>query len=143
MVSAMEASELLERARSRTSDPEDPLEVLSATIALCRDLSGEPGGEVDALLDLAVRRAREAGVSWTAIGERFGYIRRSSRRRFTPAFAHRHLVNRRMKRDAACSFCRRPPGPRVHMVHGEGGRICDRCVALAGDIVAGLARRGR
>ncbi|GAA4214734.1 hypothetical protein GCM10023074_68060 [Microbispora amethystogenes] len=137
MVCAMEASELLERARSRATDPEDPLEVLSAAIALC----GEPGGEADALLDLAVRRAREAGASWTAIGERLGYVRRPARRRFTPAFAHRHLVNRRMKREVACSFCRRPPGPRVHMVHGEGGRICDKCVALAGDIVAGLARR--
>ncbi len=140
MVSAMEASELLERARSSARDPEDPLEILSAAIALVPEL----GGEADALLDLAVRRAREAGASWIAIGERFGYIRRNARRRrFTPAFAHRHLVNRRMKRDAACSFCRRPPGPRVHMVHGEGGRICDRCVALAGDIVAGLARRRR
>ncbi|MGI5153881.1 ClpX C4-type zinc finger protein [Microbispora sp. CA-102843] len=135
----MEASELLERARSRASDPENPLEILSAAITLIPEL----GGEADVLLDLAVCRAREAGASWTAIGERFGYIRRSTRRRFTPAFAHRHLVNRRMKRDAACSFCRRPPGPRVHMVHGEGGRICDRCVALAGDIVAGLARRRR
>jgi len=139
MVSAMEASELLERARSRASDPEDPLEILSAAITLMPEL----GGEADALLDLAVRRAREAGVSWTAIGERFGFLRRITRRRFTPAFARRHLVNRRIKRDTACSFCRRPPGPRVHMVHGEGGRICDRCVALAGDIVAGLARRGR
>ncbi|WP_169951364.1 ClpX C4-type zinc finger protein [Microbispora sp. H11081] len=136
----MEASELLDRARSSASDPEDPLEILSAAIALISDL----GRDGDALLDLAVHHAREAGVSWTVIGERFGYIRRGARRRrFTPAFAHRHLVDRRRKRDAACSFCRRPPGPRVHMVHGEGGRICDRCVALAGDIVAGLARRRR
>lgn len=134
----MEPSDLLEHARSRSSDPADPLETLSAAIALGVE---SPGG-ADPLIDLAVREARAAGLSWIAIIERFRRVRHPARRRrFTPAFAHRHLVNRQRKRDAACSFCRRPPGPRVHMVHGEGGRICDRCVALAGQIVAGLNRR--
>ncbi|MFC0861805.1 ClpX C4-type zinc finger protein [Sphaerimonospora cavernae] len=136
----MEPSDLLERARSRSTDPADPLETLSAAIALGAEL---PGG-TDRLIDLAVREARDAGLSWAAVIERFRLITHPvRRRRFAPAFAHRHLVNRRRKRDAACSFCRRPPGPRVHMVHGEGGRICDRCVTLAGQIVAGFDRRGR
>ncbi|GAA0380129.1 hypothetical protein GCM10009530_33540 [Microbispora corallina] len=137
MVSAMEPSDLLDRARARAKDPADPLETLTAAIALGAEL----GAGADALLDLAVRQARDAGVSWTAIGERFGFSHRSPRRRFTPAFAHRHLANRRRRLDASCSFCRRPPGPRVRMVHGEAGRICEKCVALATDIVAGLARR--
>ncbi|WP_433498438.1 ClpX C4-type zinc finger protein [Sphaerimonospora sp. CA-214678] len=134
----MEPSDLLERARSRSSDPADPLETLSAAIAL----GMESPSDADPLIDLAVRQARDAGSSWIAIIERFRIVRHPiRRRRFTPAFAHRHLANRQRKRDAACSFCRRPPGPRVHMVHGEGGRICDRCVALAGQIVAELNRR--
>ncbi|GII52505.1 hypothetical protein Pth03_08940 [Planotetraspora thailandica] len=133
----MEPPDLLAKARSKSSDPEDPLETLSAAIALSTELSED----ADALIDIAVRDARDAGASWTAIGERFGFSKQAARKRFTPPFAERQLANRRRKRDAACSFCRRPPGPRVHMVHGEGGRICDKCVALAGDIVAGLAKR--
>jgi hypothetical protein len=134
----MEPTDLLERARSRSSNPDDPLETLTAAIALGTELSCG----ADALLDLAVRQARDAGASWTSIGERFGFSKQAARKRFTPPFATRHLVNRRRKLDAACSFCRRPPGPRTKMVHGEGGRICDKCVALAGNIVTGLGRRG-
>jgi len=136
-VVAMEPPDLLAQARSQSSDPSDPLETLSAAIVLSAELSTD----ADALLDQAVSAAREAGVSWTAIGERFGFTKQAARKRFTPPFAGRHLANRRKKRDAACSFCRKPPGPRIHMVHGEGGRICAQCVALAGEIVAGLAKR--
>ncbi|GAA1292638.1 hypothetical protein Psi02_50190 [Planotetraspora silvatica] len=133
----MEPPDLLAQARSRSSDPEDPLEILSTAIALSTELSDD----ADTLLDLAVRDARDAGASWTTIGERFGFSRQAARKRFTPPFAGRTLENRRKKRDAACSFCRQRPGPRVHMVHGEAGRICDKCVALAGEIVADLAKR--
>lgn len=133
----MEPSELLAQARSRSINPEDPLETLAAAITLSIEL----GRETDALIDLAVRDARDAGATWTTIGDRFGVSKQAARKRFTPAFANRQLANRRKKRDAACSFCRKRPGPRVHMVHGEGGRICDRCVALAGEIVADLAKR--
>ncbi|MEW9532958.1 ClpX C4-type zinc finger protein [Microbispora sp. NPDC049125] len=133
----MDASDLLERARSRAGDPADPLETLTAAIAL----GGELSTDADALLDLAVRQARQAGASWTAIGERFGFSKQAARKRFTPPFAHRQLANRRRKLDMACSFCRQPPGARVHMVHGEGGRICEQCVELAHEIVAGMAKR--
>src|SRR5690606_2049162 len=130
--------DLLDQARSRSDRPDDPLETLSAAISLSTELADG----ADPLLDLAVREARQAGLSWASIIERFQLGQRPTRRRrFTPSFAHRHLANRRRKLDTACSFCRRPPGPRVHMVHGEGGRICDRCVALACRIVAGLNRR--
>jgi hypothetical protein len=133
----MDPSDLLAQARSRSADPGDPLENLAAAITL----SIEMGRDADALIDLAVRGAREAGASWTTIGDRFGVSKQAVRKRFTPAFANRQLANRRKKRDAACSFCRKPPNPRVHMVHGEGGRICAECVALAGEIVADLAKR--
>ncbi|MFF4772091.1 ClpX C4-type zinc finger protein [Microtetraspora fusca] len=133
----MEPSELLSQARSRSTDPADPLETLSAAITLGEELSRD----TDALLDLAVRDARAAGASWTAIGERFGFSKQAARKRFSPPFAGRHLANRRKKRDAACSFCRQTPGPRSHMVHGEAGRICGACVSLASDIVADLAKR--
>ncbi|MCT9929718.1 ClpX C4-type zinc finger protein [Planotetraspora sp. A-T 1434] len=133
----MDQADLLERARRRSSDPTDPLEILTAAIALSAELSSE----ADTLLDQAVRDAREAGASWNVIGERFGFSKQAARKRFTPPFAGRHLANRRKKRDASCSFCRTPPSPRVRMVHGEGGRICDKCVALAGEIVADLAKR--
>ncbi|MCC5578520.1 MULTISPECIES: ClpX C4-type zinc finger protein [Microtetraspora] len=133
----MEPSELLSRARSRSLDPADPLETLAAAITLSAELSRD----TDALLDLAVREAREAGASWTVIGERFGFSKQAARKRFTPPFAGRHLANRRKKRDAACSFCRQTPGPRIQMVHGEAGRICGACVSLASDIVADLIKR--
>lgn len=136
----MEPSDLLEQARSRSAKPDDPLETLSAAISLSKELADS----ADPLLDLAVREARQAGLPWTSIIERFRLSKHPARRRrFTASFAHRHLANRRRKLDTACSFCRRPPGPRVHMVHGEGGRICDRCVTLAGEIVAGLVKRRR
>lgn len=133
----MEPSELLARARSRSVDPDDPLETLAAAITL----SVELGRDADALIDLAVRDARDSGATWNTIGDRFGVSKQAARKRFTPAFANRQLANRRKKRDAACSFCRKPPGPRIHMVHGEGGRICAECVALASEIVADLAKR--
>ncbi|QSI46533.1 hypothetical protein CYL17_00650 [Thermobispora bispora] len=137
-VTGMEPADLLEQARSRSADPANPLENLAAAIAIGREL----GAEADPMLDLALREAREAGISWAAILERLAPAPRSVRRRLLARpFTRRRLANRRRKLETACSFCRRQPGPRVFMVYGEGGRICHHCVALASDIVADLAKR--
>ncbi|GIH23692.1 hypothetical protein Aph01nite_20020 [Acrocarpospora phusangensis] len=134
----MEPAELLAKARARAANPSDPLE----TLAAASDLSQELSRSADALLDLAVHDARAAGTSWTAIGDRLGVSKQAARKRFAKPFTH-PFAARRTRREAACSFCRMPPGPRVHMVHGEAGRICEQCVALAGEIVADLKAKAR
>jgi hypothetical protein len=123
----VEASELFAEAKARSADPADPLAVVTAATLLGQELIRE----ADRLVDLAVHDAREAGQSWTAIGERLGISKQAARRRFMQPFA-----TRRIRRDQACSFCRKPPSPGLRMVHGEAGRICAECVALAVEIVA-------
>jgi hypothetical protein len=123
----VEASDLFAEAKARSADPADPLAVVTAATLLGQEIIRE----ADRLVDLAVHEAREAGQSWTAIGERLGMSKQAARRRFMQPFA-----TRRIRRDQACSFCRKPPSPRLRMVHGEAGRICAECVALAGEIVA-------
>lgn len=132
----MEPSELLARARSRAAHPADPLE----TLAAANELSQELSRDADALLDLAVTDARAAGVTWTAIGDRLGVSKQAVRKRFTKPFTH-PFATRKVRREAACSFCRKPPSPRLHMVYGEAGRICADCVAVAGDIVKAKAAK--
>ncbi|WP_061291280.1 ClpX C4-type zinc finger protein [Herbidospora cretacea] len=131
----MEPSELLARARKRAANPSDPLE----TLAAANELSQELTRDADALIDLAVRDARAAGTSWTAIGDRLGVSKQAARKRFTRNFTHPFSA-RKVRRAAACSFCRKPPNPHLHMVYGEGGRICAECVALAAEIVADKAK---
>jgi hypothetical protein len=62
---------------------EDPLDLLDAVLALTRDVSGRS----DAAVDQAVRQAREAGYSWTVIGERLGVSRQAARQRYADRVA--------------------------------------------------------
>ncbi|MFG2794193.1 ClpX C4-type zinc finger protein [Streptomyces sp. NPDC048419] len=62
---------------------DDPLDLLDAVLALTRDVSGRS----DAAVDQAVRQAREAGYSWTVIGERLGVSRQAARQRYADRVA--------------------------------------------------------
>jgi len=74
--------QLIQAAHARaTSD--DPLDVLDAVLTLARDVSARS----DAAVDQAVRQAREAGYSWTVIGERLGVSRQAARQRYADRLA--------------------------------------------------------
>lgn len=69
--------QLIQAAHARaTSD--DPLDLLDAVLAVTHDVSGRG----DAALDEIVRQARDAGYSWTVIGERLGVTRQAARQRY-------------------------------------------------------------
>ncbi|MFF0793760.1 Clp protease N-terminal domain-containing protein [Streptomyces spiralis] len=74
--------QLIQAAHTRaTSD--DPLDLLDAILALTRNLSGH----ADAAVDQAVRQARDAGYSWTVIGEHLGVSRQAARQRYADRVA--------------------------------------------------------
>ncbi|MFJ9537615.1 Clp protease N-terminal domain-containing protein [Streptomyces sp. NPDC101225] len=75
--------QLIQAARNRATG-DDPLDLLDAVLALTRDLSGR----ADAALDQVVRQARDAGCSWTVIGERLGVSRQGARQRYAERVAH-------------------------------------------------------
>ena len=123
----------------------------------------------DELIGRFVAEAREAGCSWTEIGERMGVSKQAARQRFTqqpatPAVAGlgpgdrlrpedrlecfispgRQRRRRRGKAVAgACSFCGKPGGAQLRLVAGPGVFICAECVGLCtkilGDVSPGTA----
>src|SRR5882672_3863734 len=70
--------QLIQAAHARAASA-DPLDLLDAVMALTRDLSGR----ADAVVDEVVRQARDAGYSWTVIGERLGVSRQAARQRYS------------------------------------------------------------
>src|SRR5256885_13257098 len=75
-------------AAVRARAPDAPLDRVEAAIAVGEELAS--GG--DALIGRFVAEAREAGCSWTEIGERMGVSKQAARQRFaqqaaTPAAA--------------------------------------------------------
>ncbi|MED7828940.1 ClpX C4-type zinc finger protein, partial [Streptomyces chiangmaiensis] len=62
---------------------DDPLDLLDAVLALTSDVSAR----ADATVDQVVRQAREAGYSWTVIGERLGVSRQAARQRYADRVA--------------------------------------------------------
>ncbi|MFI9604795.1 Clp protease N-terminal domain-containing protein [Streptomyces sp. NPDC052043] len=75
--------QLIQAAHARAIS-NDPLDVLDAVLALARDVSGRS----DAAVDQTVWQAREAGYSWTVIGERLGVSRQAARQRYANRIAH-------------------------------------------------------
>jgi hypothetical protein len=69
--------QLIEAARTRAGD-DDALALLDAVTALAQDV----GTRADAAVDHVVRQARDAGHSWTVIGERLGVSRQAARQRY-------------------------------------------------------------
>ncbi|MEU2607696.1 ClpX C4-type zinc finger protein [Streptomyces albus] len=74
--------QLIEAAHDRAAS-DDPLDLLDAVLALTRDLAGR----TDAAVDQVVRQARDAGYSWTVIGERLGVSRQAARQRYADRVA--------------------------------------------------------
>ncbi|GGN89292.1 hypothetical protein GCM10011579_083990 [Streptomyces albiflavescens] len=74
--------QLIQAAHTRAMS-DDPLDLLEAVLALTGDLSGR----ADAAVDQVVRRARDAGYSWTVIGERLGVSRQAARQRYADRVA--------------------------------------------------------
>ncbi|MGW5063297.1 ClpX C4-type zinc finger protein [Streptomyces sp. NPDC004096] len=69
--------QLIQAAHAHAAS-DDPLDLLDAVLTVTRDLSGQ----VDAAVDQVVRRARDAGYSWTVIGECLGVSRQAARQRY-------------------------------------------------------------
>lgn len=74
--------QLIQAAHARAGS-DDPLDLLDAVLAVTRDVSGRG----DAALDRVVRQARDAGYSWTVIGERLGVSRQAARQRYADRVA--------------------------------------------------------
>ncbi|WP_107416073.1 Clp protease N-terminal domain-containing protein [Streptomyces sp. CdTB01] len=74
--------QLIEAAHARAAS-DDPFDLLDAVLALTRDVSGR----ADAAVDQVVRQARDAGYSWTVIGERLGVSRQAARQRYADRVA--------------------------------------------------------
>ncbi len=70
-------SELINAVR-HSSPSEDPLDLLATAKAHSEELTAN----ADALVDHFVAEARQAGHSWTAIGERLGVSKQAARERF-------------------------------------------------------------
>src|SRR5437667_2533251 len=66
-------------AAVRTRAPDAPLDRVEAAIAVGEELAS--GG--DELIGRFVAEAREAGCSWTEIGDRMGVSKQAARQRFT------------------------------------------------------------
>ncbi|MFD3928324.1 ClpX C4-type zinc finger protein [Streptomyces sp. NPDC058614] len=69
--------QLIAAAHARAGD-DDELALLDAVITLSRDVSAH----TEAAVDQVVRRVREAGHSWTVIGEHLGVSRQAARQRY-------------------------------------------------------------
>ncbi|MET8966062.1 ClpX C4-type zinc finger protein [Streptomyces sp. NPDC004074] len=63
---------------------EEPLDLLDAVLTVTRDLSDR----ADAAVDQVVRQVRDAGYSWTVIGERLGVSRQAARQRYAERVEH-------------------------------------------------------
>lgn len=86
--------DLIARARQLASD-DDPLVLLDAAVAV----AAEAGTTADAALQHFVQTARDAGLSWTAIGDRLGVSKQAARQRFadSPATAPAVAVSARLQ----------------------------------------------
>ncbi|MDT9701271.1 ClpX C4-type zinc finger protein [Streptomyces sp. P17] len=74
--------QLIQAAHERAASG-DPLDLLDAVLAVTGDLAGR----TDAAVDQVVRQARDAGYSWTVIGERLGVSRQAARQRYADRVA--------------------------------------------------------
>jgi hypothetical protein len=70
--------QLIQAAHARAGN-DDELALLDAVIALAHDVSTH----TDAAVDHVVRQVRDAGHSWTVIGEHLGISRQAARQRYT------------------------------------------------------------
>ncbi|MFF1676200.1 ClpX C4-type zinc finger protein [Streptomyces sp. NPDC058256] len=70
--------QLIQAAHARAGN-DDELALLDAVIALAQDVSTH----TDAAVDQVVRQVRDAGHSWTVIGEHLGISRQAARQRYT------------------------------------------------------------
>jgi len=119
---------------------ESPLDRVEAAL----DISEELASGADELIGHFVAEARQAGCSWTQIGERIGVSKQAARQRFTVLPGRAHLSperqRRRRRRGKAagqqCSFCGRDAASGTGMVAGPCVWICADCVQLAGEILA-------
>ena len=137
-------SGLVREVGQRSGD--SPLDRVEAALRV----SGELASGADDLIGHFVAEARQAGCSWTQIGERIGVSKQAARQRFTVPPAHARLGSleqqprlgqRRRRRGGKaagqhCSFCGRAAASGTRMVAGPGVWICGDCVKLAGEILA-------
>ncbi|MFN0281360.1 MAG: Clp protease N-terminal domain-containing protein [Kineosporiaceae bacterium] len=79
---ASEPLDLIARAR-QLAGADDPLDLLDAAVAV----AAEAGTTADAAVEHFVHAAREAGLSWTAIGARLGVSKQAARQRFGDSLA--------------------------------------------------------
>jgi ATP-dependent Clp protease ATP-binding subunit ClpA len=109
-------AELIAQVRHSTAS-EDPLDLLAMAIAQSEELTAN----ADALVDHFVADARQAGHSWTAIGERLGVSKQAVRERFavraTLAGRERFMPRLQQCVTAAGSLAQRQGSEEITLTH--------------------------
>lgn len=113
----------------------EPLDRIEAAMAVSEDLASG----ADDLIGQFVAEARQAGRSWTEIGQRIGVSKQAARQRFAQARPEKARRRRRGKAGNQCSFCGKPGSSELRLIAGPGVYICAECVGLCNEILAGEA----
>lgn len=125
----------------RERAPGGPLDQVEAALAMGAELTSG----ADDLIGQFVVSAREAGCTWTEIGERMGVTKQAARQKYMPVSARparRRRARGRAAGAAACSFCGKPRTDVLRLVAGPGVYICAECIGLCTEILAEPAREG-
>src|SRR5712692_3170828 len=108
-------------AAVRARAPEAPLDRVEAAIAVGEELASG----CDELIGRFVAEARDAGCSWTEIGQRIGVSKQAARQRFAqqcasdPGAAGAPRSRRRRRGKAGgirCSICGKPEAPDLRLI---------------------------
>ncbi len=93
----------------------------------------------------AIRRLHLAGASLREVAQAVGISHQRVQQIVDEAggtWWQRMWRTRKIKRDAVCTFCRRPPSEVAKLIAGPNVYVCDGCVVAAEQTIAGGARRG-
>ena len=127
-MAVVSVSELAGLVRQRA--PAAPGDRIEAALAVSAELTSG----ADELIGHFVAAARQAGCSWTEIGQRIGVSKQAARQRFAPQRPRRR--RRGKTGGAACSFCGKPGTPGLRLIAGPGVYICAECIGLCNEILA-------
>src|SRR5215470_10915432 len=90
-------------AQVRQRAPGGPLDQVEAALAVGAELASG----ADELIGQFVTGAREAGCTWTEIGERMGVSKQAARQRYTPVMPRRAGLERKPRLEACLAAAAR------------------------------------
>jgi hypothetical protein len=130
IVEGVDIGALANAVRERAAG--EPLDRIEAAMVLSEELASG----ADDLIGQFVAEARQAGISWTEIGQRIGVSKQAARQRFAQARPENARRRRRGKAGIQCSFCGKPGSSELRLIAGPGVYICAECVGLCNEILA-------